>query len=200
MNPAKLSAERRDSICMQCHLEGNAAVEQAGHTLNDFHPGDRLSDTVHYFVLEGGSNDGFRALSQTEALARSLCKRRSGDKMSCTSCHDPHASPSARRARDVLPRKMSVVPRRRVWGKASRQNSGLHAVPHAAHEHCRYRAHASYRPFDSASRYARPSRRKRSPPTAPHLVRFPPGDSADSDRDLALAWESVANSNKRCRA
>jgi sugar phosphate isomerase/epimerase len=32
-------------------------------------------------------------------------------------------------------------------------------------------------------------------PTAPHLVRFPPGDAPDSDRDLALAWESVAKSN-----
>jgi predicted CXXCH cytochrome family protein len=94
VNPAKLSAERRDSICMQCHLEGNAAVEQPGHSLNDFQPGGRLADTVHYFVLEGGSNDGFRALSQTEALARSMCKRKSGETMSCTSCHDPHASPA----------------------------------------------------------------------------------------------------------
>jgi tetratricopeptide (TPR) repeat protein len=33
-----------------------------------------------------------RATSQYEALLESACKRASGDKMTCTTCHDPHAS------------------------------------------------------------------------------------------------------------
>jgi predicted CXXCH cytochrome family protein len=36
---------------------------------------------------------GTRAVSQFEALAQSGCKRASGDKMTCTTCHDPHSSP-----------------------------------------------------------------------------------------------------------
>jgi predicted CXXCH cytochrome family protein len=34
-----------------------------------------------------------RGVSEVEQLAQSTCKRMSGDKMSCTSCHDPHFTP-----------------------------------------------------------------------------------------------------------
>jgi tetratricopeptide (TPR) repeat protein len=95
VNPAKLSPARRDAVCMQCHLEGNAAIEQPGRHLYQFQAGEDLSDFVHYFVLTGGGKDKMRAVSQFEALAQSKCKRVSGDAMTCTSCHDPHSSPSA---------------------------------------------------------------------------------------------------------
>jgi hypothetical protein len=39
VNPAKLPAEQRDSICMECHFEGTVAVEQPGKHLSDFQPG-----------------------------------------------------------------------------------------------------------------------------------------------------------------
>jgi hypothetical protein len=40
VNPVKLPPERRDQICMQCHLEGNAAVERRKH-LYQYRPGAR---------------------------------------------------------------------------------------------------------------------------------------------------------------
>ncbi len=52
VNPAKLAPERRDSICAQCHLTGEATVMRAGSNWSSFRPGDRLRRLP----------DGFRAL------------------------------------------------------------------------------------------------------------------------------------------
>ena len=95
VNPAKLPAEQRDGICMECHFEGTAAVEQPAKRLSQFQPGEKLSDYIHYFLLAGNRPQNAEALSQFEALSLSLCKRKSGDKMWCGSCHDPHAQPAA---------------------------------------------------------------------------------------------------------
>lgn len=92
VNPVKLTPERRDQVCMQCHLEGNAAIERPGKHLYQFRPGDDLSDYVRYYVLSDNGKPGLRAASQFEQLAQSVCKQKSGDAMSCTSCHDPRRS------------------------------------------------------------------------------------------------------------
>jgi Flp pilus assembly protein TadD len=92
LNPAKLDAARRDSVCLQCHLEGETAVYRLGHSLATYQPGDALFDSVAYFVHEGEIGPQGRATSQYEALLQSACKRASGDRMTCTTCHDPHAS------------------------------------------------------------------------------------------------------------
>jgi predicted CXXCH cytochrome family protein len=94
INPAKLAATKRDSVCLQCHLEGEMAVNKAGRSLADFHPGDDLSDCVTHFVRLGETGPNGRATSQWEALLQSACKRKSGDRLTCTTCHDPHGSPS----------------------------------------------------------------------------------------------------------
>jgi tetratricopeptide (TPR) repeat protein len=95
VNPAKLTPERRDAICMQCHLEGKAAIERPGRHLYEFRPGDTLADYIRYYVLMGNPEGGLGAVSQVEALSQSVCKKKSGDAMSCTSCHNPHYSPSS---------------------------------------------------------------------------------------------------------
>jgi Tfp pilus assembly protein PilF len=96
VNPAKLEPARRDEICMQCHLEGKVAIERAGHHLYEYRAGENLSDYIRYFVLAGSEESpSIGAVSQVEALDQSQCKKKSGDAMSCTSCHDPHRSPSA---------------------------------------------------------------------------------------------------------
>jgi predicted CXXCH cytochrome family protein len=93
LNPDKLSADLRDSICISCHLEGDVSVERAGRSAMDYHPGKSISSFVAFYVKRGaGSTD--RGVSEVEQLAKSVCKRTSGDRMSCTSCHDPHYTPS----------------------------------------------------------------------------------------------------------
>jgi Cytochrome c554 and c-prime len=89
-----LAPTRRDSVCLQCHLEGETAVNQPNHSLTDFHPGDDLSDDVRFFTHAGEIGSNGRATSQWEALLQSACFRKSNGRMSCTSCHDPHSDPS----------------------------------------------------------------------------------------------------------
>jgi predicted CXXCH cytochrome family protein len=93
IDPRALSPEARDSVCTQCHLEGQARIARAGRKLTDFRPGDRLSDTLAVFVVANAANAARGAVSHVESLAVSACKRRSGDRMSCLSCHDPHVQP-----------------------------------------------------------------------------------------------------------
>ncbi len=94
LNPIKLSAERRDSVCISCHLEGDVKVEKAGKSAVDFRPGDPIGDYLTYFV-RAGENMTVRGVSEVEQLSQSTCKRMSGDSMSCMSCHDPHYTPDA---------------------------------------------------------------------------------------------------------
>jgi tetratricopeptide (TPR) repeat protein len=94
-NPSKFAPLQRDSACIQCHLEGDAVVYRPGRSLAQFVPGDKLSDVAVYFVKASQQEGGNRAVSQYEALLLSACKRGAGDKLTCTTCHDPHFQPSA---------------------------------------------------------------------------------------------------------
>lgn len=94
VNPSRLDADKLDSICISCHLEGDVSVERAGHNALNYQPGDSITDYVAYYV-RAGANLTARGVSEVEQLSQSTCKRVSGDKMSCTSCHDPHYTPDA---------------------------------------------------------------------------------------------------------
>jgi predicted CXXCH cytochrome family protein len=89
-----LQPVRRDSVCLNCHLEGLTAVIRNGKEIEDFVPGDDLFDYALYFVYRNEHGSGGRATSQWEALLRSECKKISGDRLTCTTCHDPHGSPA----------------------------------------------------------------------------------------------------------
>lgn len=95
INPGKLEAARRDSVCAQCHLSGEARINQPGKNAGMFRPGDLLTDYVLDYIYDGGFNYAYKAISHVEALAQSRCKLAAGDRMSCLSCHDPHSLPPA---------------------------------------------------------------------------------------------------------
>jgi predicted CXXCH cytochrome family protein len=86
-----MESARRDSVCAQCHLTGEERIERPGKRLSAFRPGERLADYADYFVAPGS---GMRAASHVERLSASLCRKKSGDRMWCGTCHDPHASPA----------------------------------------------------------------------------------------------------------
>lgn len=92
MDLANLRPVARDSICLNCHLEGDVAIEHAGKHWERFKPGESIFDYASYFVADAGKMGGERATSQWEALLKSGCRRGAGDRLTCTSCHDPHGS------------------------------------------------------------------------------------------------------------
>jgi predicted CXXCH cytochrome family protein len=94
LNIDALEPVRRDSICLNCHLEGQTGVNRLGKQIEKFKPGDDLFDYTLFFVYRNESGSGGRATSQWEALLKSACKQKSGDKLTCTTCHDPHGSPA----------------------------------------------------------------------------------------------------------
>ena len=95
VNPAALAGERRDSVCMQCHLEGEARIARAGRSQEDYAPGGLLFDDLAIFVRADDAEERRGAVSHVESMALSLCRRKSGDALGCITCHDPHLQPGA---------------------------------------------------------------------------------------------------------
>jgi hypothetical protein len=94
VNPTKLEPLRRDSVCAQCHLTGEARISKPGRSLSTFRPGDLLSDHIVSFLWSSGSEPGLKVTGHFEKLWQSACKKASADRLSCLSCHNPHAVPA----------------------------------------------------------------------------------------------------------
>jgi predicted CXXCH cytochrome family protein len=194
VNPAKLSPDRRDAICMECHLEGKVGIERRGRHAYEFRPGDALSDYIRHYLLVGGSTNQLGAVSEVEALTQSMCKKKTGDAMSCSSCHDPHYSPSAQQRVSYYREKCLAC-----------HGGKLGSEHHAEQPDCTTCHMPSILSKDVAhtqvTDHRIPRRPQLSPPqetarslTSPlRLVPFPYSQEAEHDvRDLALAWESLA--------
>jgi tetratricopeptide (TPR) repeat protein len=137
---------------------------------------------------------GLRATSQFEALAQSVCKKQSGDALSCTSCHNPH---------QVVPSENKAAFYR---GKCIACHGAVFATKHHPKQPDCVACHM---PRSSSSdvahtqvtdhRVLRRPEMNSSVPLAstalPDLLPFPPSEqSAKDTRDLALAWQSVVTS------
>jgi tetratricopeptide (TPR) repeat protein len=195
VNPAKLAADRRDQICMQCHLEGNAAIERAGKHLYEYRPGDDLSDYIRYYLLSDTRSPNLRAASQFEALAQSTCKKKSGDAMSCTSCHDPHRSVPADERVSFYRAKCLAC-----------HGVAFGAKHHADQPDCAHCHMPAMLSSDVAHTEVTDHRIPRRPstgpklenaglPISPQLLTFPdPKETEHEVRDLALAWQSIVDS------
>ena len=94
VNPAKIAARQRDSVCEQCHLGGEARIPNPGRRIADFQPGQTLEEVFSVYVFDTSAGvaagSAIKVVSHVEQFALSACARRSGGKMWCGSCHDPH--------------------------------------------------------------------------------------------------------------
>jgi Tetratricopeptide repeat/Cytochrome c554 and c-prime len=191
LNPAKLPAEKRDSICMECHFEGTVAVQQPGKKLYRFQPGEQLSDSMHYFVMTGSQEKAPHALSQFEALSLSECKRSSGDKMWCGSCHDAHREPAREEKAGYYRGKClachgEAFAEKHHPDKPDCTRCHMPALPSKDVAHTETTDHRILR-YPSGAPL--PQLRLRGKP----LAAFPASkDSLTTTRDMALAWETLA--------
>jgi hypothetical protein len=97
LNPARLDPQRQLEICLQCHLETNSrgiqdSLRRAGRDIWSFKPGEPLADYKLYFDrADSAQTDRFEFNHSGYRLLASECFRKSANKMTCTTCHDPHS-------------------------------------------------------------------------------------------------------------
>ncbi len=177
---------------MECHFEGTVAIAQPGKQLYQFQPGERLADYIHYFLLSDGQTQKAQAVSQFEALSLSACKRKSGDKMWCGSCHDPHSKPGAAEKAAYYRGKCLSCHGEAFAAKHHPDKSDcvachMPALPSKDVAHTEATDHRILR-YPNGPQLESPQLG-----AAPRLASFPERDAElVTSRDLALAWESLA--------
>ncbi len=98
LNPARLAPQRQLEICLQCHLETASqgitdSLRRPGRAIFSFRPGEPLPDYKLYFDRQGAkANDRMEINHAGYRLLQSRCYLESGGRMTCTTCHDPHAA------------------------------------------------------------------------------------------------------------
>lgn len=95
VNPRRLTARARDSVCEQCHLAGQIRVLNPGRQFADFQAGQELEQVFSVYVSQTrpDADRDLKVVSHVEQLAASTCARQSQGRMWCGSCHDPHEKP-----------------------------------------------------------------------------------------------------------
>ncbi|NWF83076.1 MAG: hypothetical protein HXY18_04515, partial [Bryobacteraceae bacterium] len=100
VNPARLSAERQMEICMACHLETTSyplpnALLRYERGPFSYQPGEPLGGFILNFdhAPGAGREDKFEIVNAAYRLRKSACFQKSGGKMLCTTCHNPHDVP-----------------------------------------------------------------------------------------------------------
>jgi predicted CXXCH cytochrome family protein len=92
---SSLGAAQRDSVCNQCHIQGQHHFLRLGRRHDDFRPGDHLGEIWSIFVggVDPENPPHFSDISPAEQMQSSRCYVASDRQLGCTSCHDPHQAP-----------------------------------------------------------------------------------------------------------
>jgi Flp pilus assembly protein TadD len=95
VHPRRLSRAERLDVCFQCHLADSKAtsrVGRPGRDLQEFRPGQPLTDFVVAFHYSEQTEYEFGLSAQGDRMILSRCYTESGGKLECLTCHDPHVT------------------------------------------------------------------------------------------------------------
>ena len=100
VNPKRLTPDRELEVCMQCYLQTTAfslphSVQGLGSGPFSYVPGQPMDTFRFTFDRVGGMGDKFEIAHTAYRLRESQCFLKSGDKLRCTTCHDPHTTSTA---------------------------------------------------------------------------------------------------------
>jgi predicted CXXCH cytochrome family protein len=105
VNPARLPAERRLEVCLQCHLQSTShrlpySIRRYGRSYFSFRPGEPLSDYIlHFDRKTKTSQEGpFEIAHSAYRLLQSACFKASKGNLTCTTCHNPHEASHGKRS------------------------------------------------------------------------------------------------------
>ena len=199
VNPVKLDSRRRDSVCEQCHLTGEARIARPGRSLSMFRPGDLLNDFAVSFVSRESAGSltapvSLKATSHVEKFWQSRCKQESGDRLWCGTCHDAHQLPVVGTQGEYFRKKCLTC--HQISSCAA--NAGLRA---ASKDDCAGCHMPKNRVADGGhgvltdhtiARRTRPVGPRREARAAPELVPF--RGAAAGEREHGLAYAEVASS------
>jgi Tfp pilus assembly protein PilF len=93
VNPRRLSRDARLDVCAQCHLGDSKASERVGRygrELQDYRPGQRLTEYMMPFHYVEPTHYDFGLSSQVDRLVESACFKQG--QIDCLTCHNPHVS------------------------------------------------------------------------------------------------------------
>lgn len=88
VHPGRLSRQRQEDICAQCHLSGAASAAVRTRSLFDYRPGLSLEDFVVNYEFKTPDRT-MRVVGHVDQMRLSRCYQES-ETLTCTSCHDPH--------------------------------------------------------------------------------------------------------------
>jgi Tetratricopeptide repeat len=100
VNPARLTPDMANNICMACHELGDERVQKPGKAYQDVRPGVPLDGVLSIFVIPPTRESPPQRdhLQHYYAMTLSMCYRASAGRLRCINCHDPHVQPSSQEA------------------------------------------------------------------------------------------------------
>jgi len=90
VNPRRLAVDLQMEVCRQCHLSGEVRVLKDGKNETDFRPGMRLREIFSVYIPDRLAPGDLRVASHGERISLSACYIKSGGKLVCITCHNPH--------------------------------------------------------------------------------------------------------------